>query len=242
LREHIVRSFEQELRHVGEAIAKMGVIAEEQLQAACSLIGRSDPEAVRRTVARDEEIDRLDLEVARSAMRLLALRQPLAVDLRETLVAIKVSGDLERIGDLAKNIAKRAGVVGGQGGVLKAPPALEEMARMVRHQLDLVVGAYADRDAAGAERVWRGDERLDDWYESLFRELLTYMMEDPRTITSHTHLLFIAKNLERVGDHCANVGASVYYLVTGEALSERRPKGADARLSVVEPPGDGGRQ
>lgn len=179
MKEHIVRSFEQELRHVGESIARMGVVAEEQLQAACALIGRSDPEAVRRTVERDEEIDRLDLDVARSALRLLALRQPLAVDLRETLVAIKVSGDLERIGDLAKNIAKRAGVIGRQGGVVKAPPALEEMGRMVRQQLDLVVGAYADRDAARAEHVWRDDERLDDWYESLFRELLTYMMEDP---------------------------------------------------------------
>jgi phosphate transport system protein len=157
------------------------------------------------------------------ALRLLALRQPMAVDLRTTLAAIKIAYELERVGDLAKNIGKRALVLNREPPI-RLTQSLARMGRQALTQLKAVLDAYSDRDAEAAKSVWRHDEEIDELYNSLFRELLTYMMEDPRTIGLCTHLLFIAKNIERAGDHATNIAETVYHMVTGTYLRIDRPK------------------
>jgi phosphate transport system protein len=157
-------------------------------------------------------------------VRMIARRQPMAGDLREIMTAIKISSDLERIGDLAKNIAKRSLAVHGQAGVRQAVRGIDRMSRMALEQLRGALDAYAQRDVETALDVWRQDADLDAMYTSIFRELLTYMMEDPRAISFATHLLFAAKNIERIGDHTTNVAEMIYYLVRGELLRDARPK------------------
>jgi len=233
LTEHTVKSFERELSHVKVAIGRMGELVLEQFQAACQVLDAGDDDLAERTIAADRGVDALELDVANSALKLLALRQPMADDLRETLGAVKIAGDLERAGDLAKGVAKRARVVIRSPRV-KSVQRVIDMAALVSNQLEEVVRAYIDHDAELARAVWARDRVVDDWHESLFRELLTYMMEDVRTITVSTHLLFIAKNVERIGDHCANIANTVNYVVNGKPLAESRPKGADSRSSTVE--------
>ena len=235
MREHTVRSFEEELERLTGIIGEMGTLATRQLGSAIDAVVAGDAELADRLVAEDHEIDEREREACLCAVNLLALRQPMAIDLRETVAAIKISGDLERIADLAKNVAKRAHVLGARPP-RRAFQRVERMSRAVLARLQLVVEAYVRHDAEAALEVWQGDEEIDDWYYGLFRELLTYMMEDPRTITVCTHLLFVAKNVERVGDHCANVASEVHYPVTGQPIPKPRPKGEDARLAVVEPP------
>jgi len=221
--EHIVKSFDTELESLSATIAQMGGQAEALLGDAIEAIAKRDTKLAERTIAGDLRIDRAERDVESRAIRLLALRQPMAIDLRETVAALKIASDLERIGDLAKNIAKRALVINREPP-MRLTQSLSRMGRQALAQLKAVLDAYSGRDAQGAMEVWRRDEEIDEHYNSLFRELLTYMMEDPRTIGMCTHLLFVAKNIERIGDHATNVAETVHFLVKGEYLREERPK------------------
>ena len=222
--DHIVSAFEEALDSLRESLARMGGLAEKQLADAIDAIVRRDRALAEQTVAHDRQIDVLEVDIEGQALRLLALRQPMAIDLRETISAIKISSDLERIGDLAKNIAKRVQVV-DETRPGRSIQGMGRMGRQVLTQLKEVLDAYAERNADRALVVWRRDEEIDEMYNSLFRELLTYMMEDPRTISLCTHLLFVAKNLERIGDHTTNIAETVQFLVKGQTLAEARPKG-----------------
>lgn len=231
---HTVKSFQDELDGIAASIAQMGGLTEAQLAGAIESVARRDSELAERTVKQDKRIDALEIEVEARAVRLIALRQPMASDLREAISAIKISSDLERIGDLAKNIAKRALVIQGD---FETPPRLiqgiSRMGRLAQGQLKSVLDACSNRDAQMAVEVWKSDEEIDEMYNSVFRELLTYMMEDPRTIGVCTHLLFIAKNIERIGDHATNVAETVFYVVTGETMSDNRPKGDTTSTTPV---------
>jgi phosphate transport system protein len=235
VQEHIVTSFEEALDSINESLARMGGLAEKQLADSIEAITRRDRALAEQTVASDKQIDALEVDIEAQALRLIALRQPMAIDLRETVSAIKISSDLERIGDLAKNISKRALAV-DQASPGRAMQGLERMGRQVLNQLKEVLDAYAQRDNERAMVVWRRDEEIDEMYNSLFRELLTYMMEDPRTISLCTHLLFVAKNLERIGDHSTNIAETIQFLVTGQALGENRPKGDTTSVTNMEFP------
>jgi phosphate transport system protein len=221
--EHTVKAFTEKLEALSATVAQMGGLAEAQLADAIEAIGRRDTFLAEGAVGGDKRIDALQLEIEDKALKLLALRQPMAVDLRETLAAIKIASELERIGDLAKNIAKRA-IVLNREQPIRLTQSLARMGRQALSQLKFVLDAYSDRDAEGAETVWRQDGEIDETYNSLFRELLTYMMEDPRTIGLCTHLLFVAKNIERTGDHATNIAEVVYQMVRGESLAAERPK------------------
>ena len=221
--EHTVKSFTEQLESLANAVAQMGGLAEAQFANAIDAVAKRDTKLAETAVGSDERIDRIQMTVEDLALRLLALRQPMAGDLRTTLAALKISNELERIGDLAKNIAKRALVLNREPPI-RLTASLARMGRQALAQLKSVLDAYSDRDAEAAKNVWRHDEEIDELYNSLFRELLTYMMEDPRTIGLCTHLLFIAKNIERSGDHATNIAETVYHMVTGEYLRDDRPK------------------
>jgi len=231
--EHTVKAFSEALEGLSTAVAQMGGLAEAQLADAIEAIARRDSGLAEKSIAGDIRIDQIQQSIEDQAMKLLALRQPMAVDLRETLAAIKTASELERIGDLAKNIAKRALVLNREPPI-RLTASLARMGRAAQSQLKLVLDAYSDRDAQGAQAVWRNDDEIDEIYNSLFRELLTYMMEDPRTIGLCTHLLFVAKNIERSGDHATNIAETVYLMVTGQHLSSDRPK-ADVTSTTTVP-------
>jgi phosphate transport system protein len=222
--EHIVRSYDNDLQGLRQRIAEMGGIAEKMLGDASQALVRHDKPLAQTVIAADSRLDVLQREVEESAILTIARRQPLAVDLRETISAIRISGDVERIGDLAKNIAKRALAIGDDFKPQKIVVSLKHMNDLVLEQLKDVLDAYAQQDTAKALDVWKRDGAIDALYTSIFRELLTYMMEDPRNISFCTHLLFCAKNIERIGDHTTNIAETVHYLVTGETLAIDRPK------------------
>jgi phosphate transport system protein len=221
--DHIVKSFDEQLQALSTAVAQMGGLAEAQLASAIDAIARRDSGAAESAVAGDGRIDALQQEIEERALKLLALRQPMAVDLRDTLAAIKIAGELERIGDLAKNIAKRALVLNREPPI-RLTQSLARMGKAAQNQLKQVLDAFSSRNAEEAESVWQRDGEIDEIYNSLFRELLTYMMEDPRTIGLCTHLLFVAKNIERSGDHCTNIAEVVYHMVKAGHLTAARPK------------------
>ena len=221
--DHTVRAFSQDLEQMTGDLARMGGLAEDLLTDALRAIVDQDTSLADTVVARDVQIDDLQVEVEKKIHRLLALRQPLANDLRQTIAALKIAADLERTGDLAKNIAKRTKILDGTH-VPAALNGVSRMGRVVIAQLKRVLDAYAAMDREAAVQVWERDEEVDEHYTSLFREVLTYMMEDPRTITGCTHLLFVAKNLERIGDHCTNIAEEIHFLVTGDPLTSERPK------------------
>jgi phosphate transport system protein len=231
--DHIVKAFTEQLEALASTVAQMGGLAEAQLADAVEAIAKRDTKLADAAIAGDPRIDQLQQQIENQALRLLALRQPMAVDLRETLAAIKIASELERIGDLAKNIAKRALVLNREPPI-RLTQSLARMGRQALSQLKLVLDAYSDRDSGGAETVWRQDGEIDEIYNSLFRELLTYMMEDPRTIGLCTHLLFVAKNIERTGDHATNIAETVFMMVTGSHLTADRPK-ADTTSSTTVP-------
>ena len=231
--EHIVKAFTEQLETLASTVAQMGGLAEAQLADAVDAIAKRDIMLAERAISGDPEIDQLQQAIEDQALKLLALRQPMAVDLRETLAAIKIASELERIGDHAKNIAKRALVLNREPPI-RLTQSLARMGRAALSQLKLVLDAYSDRDPQGAETVWRNDGEIDEIYNSLFRELLTYMMEDPRTIGLCTHLLFVAKNIERAGDHATNIAETVYHMVTGGHLAIDRPK-ADVTSTTTVP-------
>ncbi|MDE1938558.1 MAG: phosphate signaling complex protein PhoU [Alphaproteobacteria bacterium] len=221
--DHTVKAFTEQLENLASTVAQMGGLAEAQLADAIDAIARRDTSRAEGAVGGDKRIDELQQQIEDQALKVLALRQPMAVDLRETLAAIKSASELERIGDLAKNIAKRA-IVLNREPPIRLTQSLARMGGQALGQLKQVLDAYSDRDAEAAEAVWRQDGEIDEMYNSLFRELLTYMMEDPRTIGLCTHLLFVAKNIERTGDHATNIAEVVYHMVTGGHLATDRPK------------------
>ena len=231
--EHTVKSFGDQLEALSALVAQMGGLAEAQLANAVESIAKRDMALAEGAIAGDPEIDRIQQAIEDQALKLLAQRQPVAVDLRETLAAIKIASELERIGDLAKNIANR-GLVLNREPPIRLTQSLARMGKVTLSQLKRVLDAFSDRDSAGAEQVWRQDDEIDEIYNSLFRELLTYMMEDPRTISLCTHLLFVAKNIERSGDHATNIAETVYHMVTGRHLESERPK-ADVTSSTNVP-------
>jgi phosphate transport system protein len=232
--QHIVRSFQEELDGLAARIAQMGGLTEAQLAAAIEAVARRDGELAERTVQEDKRVDQMEREIEEHAVRLIALRQPVATDLREAISAIKISTDLERIGDLAKNIAKRAIVLKDFDGSTRLIQGISRMGHLAQTQLKHVLDAYSNREASVAMEVWREDEEIDAMYNSVFRELLTYMMEDPRTIGISTHLLFVAKNIERIGDHATNIAETVSYLVTGEWVNDTRPKSDTTSTTAVK--------
>jgi phosphate transport system protein len=211
----------------------MGGLSERMITESVDALVRRDVALGNRVVAADVEIDRLQHLIEERAVLTIARRQPMAIDLREIVGAMRVATDLERIGDLAKNIAKRALAVSGENHPKPLMTGLKHMVELAMGQLHDVLDAYAERDPDKALTVWRHDERIDDMYNSLFRELLTYMMEDPRNIGLCTHLLFGAKNIERIGDHTTNIAENIYYLVHGRALIDDRPKSDDTSSTLI---------
>ena len=232
--EHIVRSYAQDLVALRDRIAQMGGLVEAQVAAAAAAVVHQDSAAATQAMEQDPAVDALERDVESQVIRMLALRQPMAQDLRQIVAALKITAALERIGDYATNVAKRS-IVLGQFALPFSLSGIAHMTRMVQENLKLIVDAVGENDEAKAMQVWRSDQAVDDIYNAIFRELVTYMMEDPRNITPCTHLLFIAKNLERIGDHATNIAETVHYAVTGEALPESRPKGDMSAYAVVRP-------
>jgi phosphate transport system protein len=232
--EHMVKSYDQELKRLRSLMSEMGGIVETQVALAADAIMQRDAAAATRAVEEDPKVDALEREVENFAIRLLALRQPVAGDLRQIVTSLKITGDLERIGDYAANVAKRS-IVLAQYQLPYSLGGLAHMAHLVQGQLKSIIDALDQNDAEIAVEVWRSDQVVDDIYNALFRELITYMMEDPRNITPCTHLVFIAKNLERIGDHATNIAENLYYAVTGESLPESRPKGDTSAYAVIRP-------
>ena len=237
--EHIIKSYDDELRRLNNTIMQMGGLAEGQLAAAIDAVIKRDSELAARVVAEDATVDQLEHEVDGLVVRLLALRQPMARDLREILAALRIANDLERICDYAANVAKRS-IVLNQSPAVKPVYTLPRMVKLAEALTKDVLDAYVARDADTAMIVWARDEELDEMYSSLFRELLTYMMEDPRNITACTHLLFMAKNVERIGDHATNIAETVYFLVNGTPLTQARPKRDNSNQAVPPPIGSKG--
>jgi len=232
--EHIVKSFDQELESLRRTIVQMGGLAESQLELAIQAVVRRDADLAGRVMRSDEQMDAYESAVDALVVQILALRQPFAGDLREVVSALRIAADLERIGDYAANIAKRSLAL-AQVPVVKPVAALPRMGRMVQQIIKDVLDAYTERDLDKALSAWRQDESVDDLYTSLFRETLTYMMEDPRNITPCTHLLFIAKNIERIGDHATNIAELIHFLLTGKPVKDVRPKGDATSFTVVTP-------
>ena len=232
--EHTAKAFDSDLQELTRKVAEMGGLAEREIADAIQALTRRDVALAKRVVATDPTIDALQQEIEEKAILTIARRQPMAVDLREIVAALRVSNDLERIGDLAKNIGKRVGALEGDFYPSKLLRGVEHMTSLVLGQLKQVLDAYAARDLASALAVWKGDEEIDALCTSLFRELLTYMMEDPRNITACTHLLFCAKNLERIGDHVTNVAENAYYVLTGSQLPPHRPKIDETSMVLAE--------
>ncbi|GBQ14653.1 phosphate transport system regulatory protein PhoU [Komagataeibacter rhaeticus] len=221
---HTVQSYEQELEQLRSFINRMGGVVERQVAQAITAVVEHDEVAARDAPEMDPYVDELERETEALVIRLLALRAPMAGDLREVVVALKISGDLERIGDCAASIARRA----MRNELLSCPislTGLRSMGRLVQENLRRTIDAMDQRDPELARIVWQSDTAVDELYVSMFRELVTYMMEDPRNIGPCTHLLFIAKNLERIGDHATNISERVYYAVTGNTLPIVRPRG-----------------
>ena len=221
---HIVTSFEADLKRLRDMIAAMGGLVEQALGDAMTALLEHDPDLATKVVENDPKIDAQERQVEQYAVQLLALRQPVADDLRNVVSALKVITDLERVGDYASNIAKRSLVINrvAQNFALSG---LGQMAALVQQNLKTTIDAVGEADAQKSIAVWRADQMVDDLYNTIFRELITYMMEDARSISACTHLLFIAKNLERIGDHATNIAELNYYAVTGQNLPDFRPKG-----------------
>lgn len=221
--DHIVKAYDQDITELKTLLAEMGGLAEEQLANAIQSLTKRDLLLADQVIRNDKQLDDLERRIEEKAILTIAKRQPMALDLREIMVAIRLSSDIERIGDLAKNTAKRTHAI-SEALPRKFAKGLARMGAMAQDQLNQVLDAYASRDDEKGLAVWRADEDLDSLYNSLFRELLTYMMEDPRNIGMCTHLLFGAKNLERIGDHTTNIAENVHFLIHGVTIIEGRPK------------------
>lgn len=230
---HIVKSFDSELSKLKDIVARMGGLAEAQIAAALQALTERDSDLAARVVMDDANIDMLERQANEQVVRLLALRTPLADDLRMAISSLKLSGELERVADNAASCAKRI-IVLNQLPVMAPVRAVARMGWLAVEMLKEVIDAYLSHDAERALTVWRRDQELDDLYSSMFRELLTYMMEDQRNITACTHLMFLAKSLERIGDHATNIAEVTYFVVTGKSLTEDRPKSDLSSYMVAE--------
>lgn len=234
---HTVKAYDEDLKRLSTLVVQMGGLAESQLAAAVEAVAKRDSELATEVVKGDAKVDALRTQLDEFAINLLALRQPMAIDLRIIVSALRISSELERIGDYAKNVAKRSMVL-NQSPIVRPVSVVPRMAGLVQAMIKDTLDAYISGDAAKADAVWLRDEDVDDMYNSLFRELLTYMMEDPRSITACTHLLFIAKNIERIGDHTTNIAELIHYSVKGEMLKEERPKGDQTSFATVDKAGE----
>jgi phosphate transport system protein len=229
---HLVTSFDYELQQIDNCIAQMGGLAETELAEALEALIKRDSALAERVTGRDERIDALEREVHERITNILALRQPMAMDLRMVVAGLRIVNDLERIGDYAKNLAKRT-IVLSQASPQSATTSIARLGKLVQGMVKNVLDAYIERDIDKAADVRRADQEVDQLHTSLFREFLTYMMEDPRNITSCTHLLFVAKNLERVGDHATNIAEAVHFLVSGTE-PEARAKSDQASVAALD--------
>jgi len=232
--EHTTKAFDVDLQSLSRMVAEMGGYAEQQLVQSIDALTKRNCEWAQRVVNTDETVDRLQHQIEEKAIATIATRQPLAVDLRDIVAILRIANELERIGDLAKNIGKRVSTLTGQEMPAKALRGVRHMATLAHGQLHDVLDAFASRDATKALAVWKRDQEIDAMYTSMFRELLTYMMEDPATITFGIHMLFCAKNLERMGDHATNIAEAVEYMVDGSAFPDSRPK-ADQTSGISAP-------
>ena len=231
--DHTVSAFDAELKDLQRTIAEMGGIAERMLSDAVEALSRQDTRLAQKIVATDQRLDTLQREIEEMAILTIARRQPMAVDLRDVIATIRIANDLERVGDLVKNMAKRILAMENNFPPHKLLVGLNGITMLALQQFKTVIDSYTARDAMAALSVWQRDGEIDNLYNSLFRELLTYMMEDPRNITFCIHLMFCAKNIERMGDHATNIAETVYYLVTGENLALDRPRGESEELAVA---------
>ncbi len=223
--DHTAKAFDADLEAIARKVAEMGGLAERQIADAVQALVKRDCELGERVIAQDPHIDGMQREIEEKAILTIARRQPMAVDLREVVGAMRVCNDLERIGDHAKHIGKRVVALDGDFYPQRLIRGVEHMAELVSAQLKQVLDAYASRDLQAALAVWKGDEEVDAMCTSLFRELFTYMMEDPRNITFCMHLMFCAKDIERIGDHATNIAETVYYIIEGRPITDPRPKG-----------------
>ncbi len=223
--DHTVKAYDRELDTIERLIAEMGGVAEKMVVDAVDALASADKVLAHQVVVTDSRLDALQREVEDLAVMTIARRQPVSIDLRELIGAIRVAGDLERVGDLAKNIAKRTIKIGTESRVPRAIVGLRHMNEVATELMKDVLDAYAQRDAERAREVWERDVDLDALEDSVFRDLLTHMMEDPRNISYCAHLLFCSKNIERIGDHATNIAETVVYLVTGKAMPAERPRG-----------------
>ena len=224
--EHIVTAYDEELQRVASTVSQMGGMAEAQLADAIRALKDRDVDLAQEVIQKDDEIDRLEDDINEMCIRVLALRQPMALDLREIVAALKISSDAERIADYATNAAKRA-IILSRSPPVKPLKTIPRMAMIAQEMIKDVLDAFLERDSDKAIAVWLRDSDVDDMYTSLFRELLTYMMEDPRNISPCTHLLFVAKNIERIGDHATNIAETIHFLVKGTRLRDALPPDVD---------------
>lgn len=232
---HIVKSFDNDLGQIESLLLEMGGLVETQISEAVRALVDRDVELGEKVRGNDKRVDDLEIQINDLTIRTLALRQPMAEDLRAVVTALKVAANLERIGDYAKNIAKRTSVLAQSPHIGSYSTTIKRMSKLVQDMVRDVLDAYVARDGQTAEDLRLRDEEVDQLHNTLFRELLTYMMEDARNITPCLHLLFIAKNIERMGDHTTGIAEQVYYLVTGTQLDDDRPKGDITSFMAAEP-------
>jgi phosphate transport system protein len=223
--EHTARVFDTDLVKLTQMVAQMGGFAQKQITDSIDALTRRDIGLARRVIAADAAVDALQRQIEEKAIATIALRQPMAFDLRALVAMLRIANDLERVGDLAKNIGKRVIAVSGDHSQRTLMRGLKHMAALVVSQLAAVLDSFVDRNPGQALQVWKADKEVDALYVSLFRELLTYSMEDPGTISMCIHHLFCAKNIERIGDHATNIAEAVHYMVEGHAIAGERPKG-----------------
>src|ERR1700678_1823339 len=233
--DHTAKAFDADLHEITGKVAEMGGLAERQIADAIRALMGRDIDLAERVITADTTIDAMQHEIEEKAVLTIARRQPMAVDLREIIGAMRVCNDLERIGDHAKHIGKRVVALDLDLHPQKLIRGCEHMATLVAALLKRVLDAYASHDIAGALAVWNGDEEVDAVCTSLFRELLTYMMEDPRNITFCMHLMFCAKNIERIGDHATNIAETVFYMIEGQQILDKRPKGDMTTFATTVP-------
>ena len=218
--EHTVKAFDEDIGRLRGLISQMGGLAEEAIEGAMRALHRSDLDLALQVRTADKQIDVIEAEVERLVVRIIALRAPMANDLREVVAALKIAAVVERIGDYAKNIAKRVPLIESEHRI-EPISVIQAMARMAAEMVHDVLDAFAARDAEAAVEICERDNALDDFYDAIFRTLVTHMVENPKTITQVTHLLFVAKNLERIGDHATNVAEMVYFAATGTQMADR---------------------
>ena len=223
---HTVKSYEEELKNLNNNIVKMGTLCEEALRKSINALITNNTDDADKIIKDDEEIDKYENLIEQQVVNLIALRQPLAIDLRETVTALKISSDLERIGDLSKNIAKRSLLLSGSlnENLIKI---LNTLSENVQKQLKSVIDSYLERSSSMAVNVWESDEKIDDLTNQCMQASIDFLKEDTKNLQNGTHLLFVSKNLERMGDHTTNIAEQVYFLVKGEYLEGERPKNSE---------------